>query len=253
MKISYYYACILLGLSINCAYAQNVVVNYRFQFLLNHDECYSQLIIPNENISFYEMFDKRDEQEPQRILDEENRHMTLIQRGAVYKNRIVVKKTQTGEIDYYDVEGGSYTKISEKLNGIVWELLDGRKTILGYKCSLAKGVHRGKRYNAWYASDIPYSDGPWKFNGLPGLILEIEREDRSLFIVADKIILNSKQLPAIKEPKFTEKYTWKEYVDKKLEELNQTKKQIISSNPSNEYITEMEMSVTEIDTTFTLK
>ena len=39
------------------------------------------------------MFDIRDKQETQKIVDEENRYVTIIQRGAaVYKNRIVVKK-----------------------------------------------------------------------------------------------------------------------------------------------------------------
>ena len=44
-------------------------------------------------------------------------------------------------------------------------------------CHLATCEFRGRKWQAWY-SDIPYSLGPWKLNGLPGLILEARSLDK---------------------------------------------------------------------------
>jgi len=46
------------------------------------------------------------------------------------------------------------------------------KEILGYKCRRAECDFRGRHYIAWYSDSIPVADGPWKFWGLPGFILE---------------------------------------------------------------------------------
>ena len=49
-----------------------------------------------------------------------------------------------------------------------------QKIVLDYKCNKAITSFRGKDFIAWYAPDIPVDNGPWKFGGLPGLIMRIE-------------------------------------------------------------------------------
>ena len=55
---------------------------------------------------------------------------------------------------------------------ISWVMADSVRTILGHPCRMATADFRGRRWTAWFATDIPVSDGPWKLGGLPGLILE---------------------------------------------------------------------------------
>lgn len=56
---------------------------------------------------------------------------------------------------------------------IDWEISKEKKQILSYTVQKATTVFGGRKWNAWFAQEIPISDGPYKFNGLPGLILQI--------------------------------------------------------------------------------
>lgn len=54
-----------------------------------------------------------------------------------------------------------------------WSLHPEVQTILGYRCQRATCHWRGRDFEAWFTSDIPVKQGPWRFNGLPGLILKV--------------------------------------------------------------------------------
>lgn len=67
-----------------------------------------------------------------------------------------------------------YYSVYEKIPEMDWELINQSKTIQNFDCKKAKTVFRGRTYVVWYTEEIPISAGPWKFNGLPGLILSVE-------------------------------------------------------------------------------
>ena len=54
-----------------------------------------------------------------------------------------------------------------------WTLESEKQTICGYQCQRATCHWRGRDYVAWFTSAIPLKSGPWKFGGLPGLIMKI--------------------------------------------------------------------------------
>ena len=69
----------------------------------------------------------------------------------------------------------------EEMPVMEWRIIqDDTTTILGYPCNKATVRFRGRDYIAWFTSDIPIPYGPWKFNGLPGTILQIT-ESSGLF------------------------------------------------------------------------
>lgn len=71
----------------------------------------------------------------------------------------------------------------EKMEGLFdWQLQDGDSIVCGYPCHKAITTFRGRTWTVWYTLDLPYSDGPWKFCGLPGLVLyAYESEDKFRF------------------------------------------------------------------------
>ena len=90
--------------------------------------------------------------------------------------------------------GAGYGRYTEPKPNFGWDILPEMKNILGYKCQKAKGKFRGREYIAWFSSDIPRSDGPWKFCGLPGLILAVQ-DTKGDFFFTCTAIENKKSTP----------------------------------------------------------
>lgn len=62
--------------------------------------------------------------------------------------------------------------VAEKKFSFKWNLQNETKTIGKFTCHKATSQFRGRTYIAWYTPEIPLPYGPWKLQGLPGLILE---------------------------------------------------------------------------------
>ncbi|MFK5889426.1 MAG: GLPGLI family protein [Flavobacteriaceae bacterium] len=69
--------------------------------------------------------------------------------------------------------------VKDKMEPFNWVLLDSTETILNYQCQIAKTKFRGRTYLVSFTKDIAISNGPWKFQGLPGLILKVVNIDDS--------------------------------------------------------------------------
>lgn len=70
--------------------------------------------------------------------------------------------------------------IEEDIPTLTWKLLPETKLIADLPCQKALTSYKGRNYIAWFTSKIPYKTGPWKFGGLPGLILEVSDEKKEV-------------------------------------------------------------------------
>jgi GLPGLI family protein len=119
--------------------------------------------------------------------------------------------------DYRILQGTFYLR--DTINLFNWELIDSTRKILGYNCLMAKTAFRGRNFTVFYTRDIPVADGPWKFNGLPGLILYAFSNDGSERYIFECVSvekrdedLNSKFSVYLKSrPKGRKLETWDEF------------------------------------------
>ena len=112
----------------------------------------------------------------------------------------VYKNYPTGQMTITDRISSQSYRYVDSLHAQTWTMGDSTREVLGYTCQQATADFRGRRWTAWFTTDIPVSDGPWKLGGLPGLILEAYDEGQQhvftavgLERVADEpIIFNQK-------------------------------------------------------------
>lgn len=61
----------------------------------------------------------------------------------------------------------------EQLFDQKWEIKEETKTLQNVICQRADLQYGGRSWTAWFAQNIPIQDGPYKFGGLPGIIVKI--------------------------------------------------------------------------------
>lgn len=99
----------------------------------------------------------------------------------------------------------------QDLNLFDWVLQEETKNINGYHAQRATTTYSGRDYCAWFTSEIPISDGPFKFNGLPGLILEIADSE-------NHYVFKLKSFEKL-EPKVPFKTNFKQYIKTNKKQL----------------------------------
>lgn len=90
----------------------------------------------------------------------------------------VLKDFAQGQLDCADDLGGEEYRYYEELPRFDWKITDEEKVIGEYTCQKAVCNFRGRTWIAWFTPELPVSDGPWKFHGLPGLILQAYDEQQ---------------------------------------------------------------------------
>lgn len=75
-----------------------------------------------------------------------------------------------------------FNKVKESTENIVWTICTNTKKIGNIECTKATAAFRGRNYTAaWFAPSIALPFGPWKLQGLPGIILEAYDTDKEIY------------------------------------------------------------------------
>ncbi|TXD85465.1 GLPGLI family protein [Subsaximicrobium wynnwilliamsii] len=138
---------------------------------------------------------------------------------VLYKNI----KTQT-YVEQTDILSKSFL-IKDSIKDIAWQLENETKNIGNYTCFKATYTYQhpirdfendkdslrfeARKITAWYTPQIPVSNGPELYQGLPGLILEIN--DGQQTIICSKIQINPKKTNKIEAPDTGKEVTQTEF------------------------------------------
>lgn len=133
----------------------------------------------------------------------------------VSSGNFTIKRTEKGGVvgykvtkQYPDFKTFIYLKVSSDTYKVEedqkpeWKILQDKQKIGEYNAQKATTNFGGREWVAWFSTDIPFQDGPYKFYGLPGLIVKIEDKtgSHSMTLVGNKTFQTVKtqeqELPA---------------------------------------------------------
>lgn len=156
-----------------------------------------------------------------------------------------IKKTIDQSIYFSDMIFNKSFYIKDTLNVMHWSFNNAKKVILEQSCNSAKTSFRGRSYTAYYTNNYLISEGPWKFGGLPGLILEVASDDGIYTFKAMKMYnsdCNKSKAISIGRNKFT---TWNDFKNKFKNTVDNTVK-LLKANIENDQKGFLKISAPEI-------
>lgn len=167
------------------ANAQNTRFSYEYSFVLdstNQADLQKELIVLDVNpdgseFYSYELF-KSDSIQLVEIKKQENSGSEIINVKQSYKGKIfyTIEKNYPGfEIYQHTGLGNDRYKVLDSRKP-VWKILADKQKLGEFETQKAETKMFGRKWTAWFTTEIPIQDGPYKFHGLPGLIVKIEDE-----------------------------------------------------------------------------
>jgi len=85
-----------------------------------------------------------------------------------------IEKNKKDQKTFYKERLGRDQYSYEEDRPLNWKILSETTKIGDYKVQKAETDFGGRKWTAWFTTDLPYQDGPYKFNGLPGLVVKAE-------------------------------------------------------------------------------
>jgi GLPGLI family protein len=172
----------------------NYVVRGNVAKDITHKAVYDLFLIPDFGVSVY---DKEIDTAPR--IENPVRNSAVIAWKPKGKNLSTLYKNYArNEMYLKNYINFRFFVQKDSLTIFDWDIKEETKTIRGYNCQAAITTFRGRNYKAWFTTELPVC-GPWKFDSLPGAILEVKAVDDYVSWEAISIIVN-KQKPDYAKP-----------------------------------------------------
>ncbi|KFF26467.1 GLPGLI family protein [Chryseobacterium vrystaatense] len=138
---------------------------------------------------------KRDSTFEKSLIREDNRDGSI---SLSLKKGVSMPKTKfsytiiqsTENTQYFELAGMAKLTYKEPVISN-WKLMNETKVINTISCKKAEVNFKGRNWTAWYSTEIPFPYGPYKFSGLPGLIVKITDEKGDYDFELVKSVSNS--------------------------------------------------------------
>jgi len=145
----------------------------------------------------------------------------------------------------YSYKEGNVINVLDSVPELDWKIhSSNKKTILGYECVKATANYRGSYVVAYFTSDIPTKFGPYKFDGLPGLILQIYDDSPNYInkFTATEIIFNADNSQIVQLNKDENTISYKEFIIgheiESQKRINETQKRMQAKLPRDVKVSE---------------
>ena len=140
---------------------------------------------------------------------------------TIYKN--MDSNLMNSQINIF---GGTFL-IKENNTNTPWEITDIKEKIGNYNCQMAAATINGYYTEAWFTTEVPISQGPSIYSGLPGLILKVKFGKK--LIIATDIKQNTKR-QEIYSPKEGKEITRQDYNNIVAKQRNKTSSKTVNGN-----------------------
>lgn len=148
--------------------------------------------------------------------------------------QIKTTKNSTKYSTYYVVNNDYY--VYESDDPIQWNLTSVTKKEGDLSLQMATADFGGRKWTAWFSQTIPFNEGPYKFRGLPGLVVEVsDNEGNFVFKLSGKIPPKEAN-PNILEKVFLQKpipITWQKLNEVFLNDYNNPYQQYRNLKPGS--------------------
>ncbi len=176
---------------------------------------HSILLVDNKISHFTTYFNNEAFKNVSRVKHEESDDLNVgvFSKVDVGNQSTLIYNKSNGSISQNLLDKGKPTIITDNGVKLEWQITEETKVIQSFTCTKATVYFRGRHFEAWFTPDIPVSYGPWKFHGLPGLILQIYDVDNLFIWNATKI-----EYPVKLDKKLESVHSGNKFVIKSLKE-----------------------------------